>query len=225
MKFDNETCPICGEGQWVDHGDGTHTFRHKNKAHNVTGMHYAVCEHCGTRGFLKGQIAANKKRIAEYEDSLRDYISPSNILRIRERYDLSQKDAAKLFQCGPTQFSKWERGIVAPTGATAVLLRLALQDTEVVRKLASEAGIAAKLPQVKAERAEPMRVVYIGQPQRFVSQKSAPQYPAYATRQFEADIDDAEFDHDAQFSVSEFVDRQAEMTAATRIYSAAWSHK
>lgn len=222
MKFENENCPICGEGQWADHSDGTHTFRHKNKEHNVTGMHYALCDHCGTRGFLKGQITANKKRIAEYEDRLRDYISPSNILRIRERYDLSQKDAAKIFQCGPTQFSKWERGIVAPTGATAVLLRLALNDPEVMRKLAADAGVAANLPAVKPVQAVAPRHLQVIRAQDTFGQPNM-SLQDFLIQQFQSDLRDVEIDRFTDnLQISQFVDKQAEMTAATHRPTTPW---
>lgn len=140
IKFQSEPCPICREGTWTPHADGVHTFSHKRKTHKVTGMHYVCCSACGTRGYLPGQKAENKRLIKAYEDTLPDYISPSKILSLREMYMISQTQAARIFKCGPTAFSKWERGVGAPTGPTALLLNMALEHPEFMQALATKTG-------------------------------------------------------------------------------------
>jgi HTH-type transcriptional regulator/antitoxin MqsA len=144
--FKSETCPICDVGTWVPRADDVHTFKHKGRELRVTGLHYALCNHCGARGFIPGQIAENKRLVATYQLGLRDFVSPSNILELREKYQISQVQAAAIFSAGKTAFSKWERGLVQPTGPTAVLLKAALSDAGVMKKLAKEAGVSVALP-------------------------------------------------------------------------------
>ena len=139
-KFNPEMCPICGKGEWIPREGGVHCFKHKKRTHRVTGMHDAVCSNCGTRGFIEGQIEENKRLIAEYERSLRDFISPDDIYAIREKYLLSQATADKIFCCGKNMFSKWERGDSTPTGTAALTLRRALRDESFMKTLADEAG-------------------------------------------------------------------------------------
>lgn len=146
IQFQAEPCPACDGGTWVPHADGMHAFHHKRREHRVEGLHYAKCDRCGAQGYIPGQMAENRRIIEAYERSLRDYISPSDVALLREKYRMSQEQAARIFGCGRRAFSKWERDEVQPTGATARLLRLALNNAEVMRELAAEAGEAVELP-------------------------------------------------------------------------------
>lgn len=83
-------------------------------------------------------MARNKAKIDAYQRSIVG-LMPQDILALREKYMISQQQAAAIFQCGKTQFSKWERGEHAPTGPTAILLRKALENQELMRELAADA--------------------------------------------------------------------------------------
>lgn len=150
--FKPEPCPICGTGQWVPRSIGTHIISHKRKKHTVSGLHDAVCDHCGARGFLEGQVAENCTLIENYEKTLKDYISPRDIYRIREKYMLSQKDAEKAFAAGKNMFSKWENGDSVPNGTAALNLIRALEDPSHMQWLADRAGVKIE----HAERTLPL---------------------------------------------------------------------
>lgn len=140
-RFPAEPCPLCNEGEWVAQEDGVHTFKHKRREHRVTGMHYALCNHCGTKGYLRGQMAANRDLIKVYQARLGNYFSPRDVLALREKYEISQEQAGTIFQCGKTQFSKWERGEVAPTGTASLALREALENPAFMKKMALRAKV------------------------------------------------------------------------------------
>lgn len=139
--FTPERCPLCEGGMWKPYTDGTYQFRQGRKSHTVGGQHYAMCDKCGTRGYLPGQRDANQQLIREYQSALLGYISPSDVLAVREKYLLTQEQAGTIFGGGKQGFSKWECGKAAPAGPTARLIKLALKHPDVMRALAADAGV------------------------------------------------------------------------------------
>jgi len=148
MKFLCEQCPICDSGEWQPKSDDVYTFRHGRRTHQVAGLHHAICNKCGTRGYLHGQRKANQLLVKKYQETLLGYVSPSDVLAVRERYLLTQTQANKIFGGGSQGFSKWERGITSPAGTTARLIKLALKYPEVMRALANESGVELTVPVV-----------------------------------------------------------------------------
>jgi HTH-type transcriptional regulator/antitoxin MqsA len=139
-KFQPEACPICGDGVWRPMSDGVHKFRHKRNVFDVSGMHYALCDKCGSKGFLPGQAKANRQLIAAFQEGIKEFIAPSEILAVREKYLLTQEQAGRIFGGGSQAFSKWEHGKVTPAEPTAKLLKLVLRSEEAMRELAIMAG-------------------------------------------------------------------------------------
>lgn len=139
--FASESCPICELGKWQPKSDDVHLIRHGRKTYRVTGLHYAICNKCGTRGYLPGQRKANRLLVQKFQETLPWYVSPSDVLAVREKYRLTQKQANEIFGGGSQGFSKWERGIASPAGPTARLIKTALKYPEVMRTLAKESGV------------------------------------------------------------------------------------
>lgn len=162
-KFQSEICPVCQDGMMESHSDGIYEFRHARKAHKIFGQYFCVCTKCGTKGYLPGQRAANLAAIKAYQSKLPDYISPSDVLAVREKYSLTQKDANALFGGGKQGFTKWERGLAVPAGPTARLIKLALASSEALKELAQIAGVTVCLPDYESEteRSTDSRVVVI----------------------------------------------------------------
>jgi len=134
-------CPICDSNEFRPYNDGEFTFRHVKKSYVVPNQEYACCANCGTRGFLPGQRAKNLQTIKNFQASIPEYISPSDVLSVRERYNLTQKQASQLFKGGVNGFSKWERGAAFPTASTAMLLKVALASPEAMQKLVEVARV------------------------------------------------------------------------------------
>ncbi len=150
-EFQPRKCPFC-EGTWRAHDDGVFNFKHARHEYSVDGQHYAVCDNCSTEGYLPGQRDENRRMIADFQSKLPDYISPSDVLAVREKYRISQEVANKLFGGGKQGFSKWERGLVEPSGVTARLLKLALESPDVVRSLARMAAVTLDLSKFDAPK-------------------------------------------------------------------------
>jgi|GEM_PF-3708541 len=132
---------MCDAGLFQPRSDGVHAIKLGRHNHSISGLHYALCNACGTRGYLPGQLRENRRLHRAFEDSQADFISPTLILELREKYGLSQVLAAKLFGGGVQAFSKYENGKVTPAESTTKLMKLAFSDPEIMRKLAELSGV------------------------------------------------------------------------------------
>lgn len=150
--FKSENCPICELGKWEPKADEVHLIRHGRKTFEVDGLHYAICNKCGTRGYLPGQRKANQLLVQKFQETLPWYVSPSDVLAVREKYQLTQKQANEIFGGGSQGFSKWERGLTCPAGPTARLIKTALKYPEVMVALAKESGVNIAREYVSRER-------------------------------------------------------------------------
>ncbi|MGK5034479.1 type II TA system antitoxin MqsA family protein [Janthinobacterium sp. LB3P118] len=140
-----EKCPMCEDGIMSPFSDGVYEFSHSRKKHKVNGLHYAKCDVCETSGYLPGQRKYNNQLIENYQKELLDFVSLSDILAVREKYTLTQKQANIIFGGGVNAFSKWERGEVIPSGAIARIIKSALLSTEVMRTLAEVSRVAIEI--------------------------------------------------------------------------------
>jgi len=157
-KIENhELCPICDIGHLIVHNDDTFKFRYARKEYVANGLVYVRCGNCNTKTYLTGQREYNKKLIEEFQKTLVTYMSPSDILALREKYNLPQSMAAKIFGGGVNAFSKWERGEVIPSEPTAKIMRLALNNPAYMKDLADLSGVAieSEAKPIKDRRQQP----------------------------------------------------------------------
>lgn len=61
--------------------------------------------------------------------------SPASIRRLRNRLNLSQREAGLLFKVGENAFDKYERGLIEPSGPTMQLMALLDRHPELVDDL------------------------------------------------------------------------------------------
>lgn len=134
-------CPMCDSRDIEVRHDKSVQYKYLRKTHELIGQEYTECKACDFTFYQPGQIERNNERFAEFEKTIIKDISPRDILQIRQKYRLSQDDAAAIFNSGKNMFSKWERGDSAPTGTAARLLQLALTDRSTVEKLAALANV------------------------------------------------------------------------------------
>lgn len=134
-------CPLCDSSRIEVRYDRKARYRYLKNEHVLEGQEHTVCLECGTSYYQDGQIERNNERLLKFSEGIVKHIAPWQIREVREKYMLTQADAARIFCCGPRAFSKWERGEVAPTGATAKLLRMALKSPEVMLAAAMDAGV------------------------------------------------------------------------------------
>lgn len=61
--------------------------------------------------------------------------SPATIRRVRNKLNLSQRDAGALLKVGENAFDKYERGLVEPSGPTIQLIKLLDRHPEIADEL------------------------------------------------------------------------------------------
>lgn len=144
MKNKTQDCPICGANSLLEFNDHTYEFKCGRKKHLVQGLLHSVCSDCGTSMFLPEQLDLNNSKVRAYQKSLPDFISPAQILELREKYDITQAQANTIFGGGPTAFSKYERGVANPTAGIARYMLAALNDVKFMTTLAAINGVQIK---------------------------------------------------------------------------------
>lgn len=141
MKNAVNTCPICGSDALVEKSDHAYSFSHGRKKHTIDGLKRSLCSDCGVSLFLPSQLKSNNARVREFQSALVDFISPAQVLELREKYMITQADANKIFGGGPTAFSKYERGLASPNAGIARQMLRALKDGTFMASLAAPHGI------------------------------------------------------------------------------------
>jgi len=66
--------------------------------------------------------------------------APATIKRVRQKLNLSQREAGGILKVGENAFDKYERGLVEPSGPTSQLLRLLDRHPELVDELRQQPG-------------------------------------------------------------------------------------
>lgn len=104
-------CPVCERGTLIAE-KYSDDFRHNSKSLRVDDLERHRCNACGADPVLADQIRRNQLRICDAKRRADGYLTGAEIKALRERYSLSQSDAADLFGGGTHAFSKYERGEV-----------------------------------------------------------------------------------------------------------------
>lgn len=81
-------------------------------------------------------MAAADAALRTLKEEIEGVPSPATIRRVREKLNLSQREAGILLKVGENAFDKYERGLVEPSGPTSQLLRLLDHHPELVAELA-----------------------------------------------------------------------------------------
>jgi HTH-type transcriptional regulator / antitoxin MqsA len=144
---DKELCPICGEGHVTDHVEQVESEYKGTTA--LLPMHYQVCDTCHSdfAGSKEGKL--NKRAIMAFRKSVDGLLTGNEISALREKYRLTQTQAAKLFGGGPVAFSKYENDDVSQSEAMDSLLRLVRRSEVAFVELVDEKGMTAELAYLK----------------------------------------------------------------------------
>ncbi|MCC2960948.1 type II toxin-antitoxin system MqsA family antitoxin [Massilia sp. IC2-278] len=141
MNAQSNICPVCGASALTEKHDHSFFFNHGRKLKEVPNLSQTLCSACGVSMFLPSQLKENNRRVKDFQAKLEDYISPEQILELREKYKITQVDANKIFGGGPTAFSKYERGLSNPTASASRQMLAALRDPSFMRSVADSRGV------------------------------------------------------------------------------------
>lgn len=138
-------CPLCEEGYLHEHSEKVEVEYHGKIAQ--LDSHYALCDVCGAEQATADQVRRNKRTMIAFKKAVDGLLSGSRVRAIREKFGITQSQAALIFGGGPVAFSKYESDDVMQSEAMDKLLRLAEKIPEAFTQLAQEAGVALSVSQ------------------------------------------------------------------------------
>lgn len=145
-----ELCPICGEGHVTDHVDPVESSYKGHTA--MLPLHYQLCDACHSDFASPKAGKLNKRAVMAFRKSVDGLLTGAEICALRDRYKLTQAQAARLFGGGPVAFSKYENDDVAQSESMDTLLRLVRRSEAAFRELVEEKGMQAELAPVPATK-------------------------------------------------------------------------
>ena len=76
--------------------------------------------------------------------------STERVMRIRESFDVSQEEFARLLNVSAATVRAWEQGVLPPAGAAARLLSIAERHPETILEAASLSGVRVEMAAARA---------------------------------------------------------------------------
>lgn len=90
----------------------------------------------GDEGVRVGDdMAVTDAALRKLKEEAEGIPSPKTIRRVRNKLNLSQREAGRLLKVGESAFDKYERCLVEPSGPTSQLLRLLDRHPELINEL------------------------------------------------------------------------------------------
>jgi HTH-type transcriptional regulator / antitoxin MqsA len=142
-----ELCPICGEGHLTNHVDQVESEYKGRKA--MLPLHYQLCNTCYSDFAGVKESKLNKRAMMAFRKSVDGLLTGAEICALRDKYKLTQTQAAKLFGGGPVAFSKYENDDVSQSESMDTLLRLVRRSESAFWELVDEKGMRAELAPAK----------------------------------------------------------------------------
>lgn len=142
-----ELCPVCGEGHVTDHVDQIESEYKDQK--KLLPLHYQLCDICHSDFAGAKESKLNKRGVMAFRKSVDGLLTGAEICALRDKYKLTQTQAARLFGGGPVAFSKYENDDVAQSESMDSLLRLVRRSETAFWELVEEKGLAAEFTQDK----------------------------------------------------------------------------
>jgi len=135
-------CPECNE--WVGYHIRTNIINeYRGKNVNVT-ENIACCEKCGNEIFVEEIEEENLKRLYDKYREVAGIIGPEEIINLRKKYGLSQRELGNLLGWGKMTINRYEEGSL-PNRSHSDLLKLLYDNEEVLKKKAEEAYNAKRI--------------------------------------------------------------------------------
>ncbi|GJL81859.1 MAG: hypothetical protein DHS20C01_14930 [marine bacterium B5-7] len=137
----NRICPVC-DAKGLIQKTVSRSLTHSDVTEDVSGFLRSVCESCGTVSVDPTQSRHNKRLVQKFRKKADGLLLGEQILAIREKYQITQLQASKMFGGGPVAFSKYESDEISHNRSMDLLLRIASESRLVFWRLAEIAGIS-----------------------------------------------------------------------------------
>lgn len=133
-------CPFCEEGSTKE-VEFSQEIRAGRKSVLVTGLKKRICLQCQSESVPAALHDHNMDLVEATLERVKNLVTTAALRALRERWDVSQKAASKIFGAGPSSFGKWESGQTSMSTPAALLVKVALRFPLVVPYLAKLAGV------------------------------------------------------------------------------------
>lgn len=144
MENQNTICPVCGEGNLAQK-ELSEIVEYNGSSVEVDGFLCSVCDSCGTEVSSPEQSRHNKRLVLDTRREIDGLLKGEKIRAIRQKYQITQQQAASIFGGGAVAFSKYEKGDVVQSTPMDRLLRVADSIPEAFCWLAKYAGVPIKV--------------------------------------------------------------------------------
>jgi HTH-type transcriptional regulator/antitoxin MqsA len=115
-----KTCIFCKKG-FLERKTIKKTYSYKRHTLEIE-QPGEFCHLCG-EGILNGaDLKATEKQILEFQAKIDGLLTSSEIIKMRKKLKLSQKQAAEICGDDPNRFNRYERGEAIPLRSTSNLL-------------------------------------------------------------------------------------------------------
>jgi HTH-type transcriptional regulator/antitoxin MqsA len=173
-------CPLCGDGQVTSHRDEVE--QNYGGHRGMVPLYFRNCSHCGSDFSGPEESQLNKRAMMAFRKRVDGVLSGARVVAVREKYKLTQAQAARLLGGGPVAFSKYENDDVAQSGAMDTLLRLIDANESAFWTLVDQKGMRAEFVRTTAQPAQRQQTSYMLQPLSG-AQGSSPVYQPKEFRQ------------------------------------------
>lgn len=142
--MNDKKCPVCESDQLVQIEESVPLTAGDFVRDMV--MHATECQSCGCSFYTSDQERFNKRQRLAFRKQVEGLLPGEQIRAIRQRHNLTQKQAAEIFGGGPVAFAKYEADDVAQSQAMDRLIRV-FDQLPAARDMLS--GRAARRPQAE----------------------------------------------------------------------------
>lgn len=133
------SCPLCGEGR-LHQKEELNEVTYEGVTERIP-LYFLVCDACGSDQVGNEESRRNKRTMLAFRKRVDGFLTGAEIRAMRQRWDITQQQAAKIFGGGPVAFSKYENDDLVPSDAMNKLLRVADAVPAAFGWLAERAGL------------------------------------------------------------------------------------
>ena len=131
-------CPTCGTGKLVQAvRDFPYAYKGKKTAIKAVKGRFCGNRKCRDVVMDMGESVRTSKEMLEFNKKVNAGLTPIDLLtRVREQFNLTQQQAAKVFGGGANAFSRYESGNTRPPVALVKLFKVLNRHPELFKEIA-----------------------------------------------------------------------------------------
>lgn len=129
MLKNGNTCPVCEAGT-LHENFGNFSFTYKNERFLKKNVKEFMCAQCGETFIDRAEEKQLERQAIEFRRKVDGLLTPSEIKAVRNLFNCTQVEFARLLGIGDKSFARYENGSVAQSKAMDIALRLIRNDPQ-----------------------------------------------------------------------------------------------